>query len=149
MYMEKHSICGWRRDFLGLNCNTCPIFFPNSRILSLGPLMNILGISLWEPSFLKFSFWKSAPVCNVHVYFWKFLYFMLYKTNNTTYILLHAFLIFAVKYFVLYISQFTYLVYYWLYLDFFQLFFLLITNDTEHLFICLYAVCASSVRCLW
>lgn len=100
----------------------------------------IAWVSLWEPSLPKVATWKTTPTCNAHVYFWKFLYFILYKSNNSACILL--LLNFC---YLLYTTQFMYpsaIGYIWILL-------LLMTNEIEHLFICLWAVCVSSVPCLW
>lgn len=75
----------------------------------------ISWISVWEPSLPKIATWKTTPTCNVHVYFWKFLYFISHKSNNSACILL--LLIFCCLILSSYTTQFIYPFYYCLYLD--------------------------------
>lgn len=106
-------------DFLWLTHHTSPIPSPNSKSLSVGPWMDSLQVSLWEPSLPKVSSLQPSPFMECACLLWMLVSFILYKINKTAYIFLLnlCFSILCSVYIPMYLSF-----YYWFYLDCFQLF---------------------------
>lgn len=86
-------------------------------------------------------------MCSVHAYFWIFLYLILYKSNNTSCILLLR--NFFLQYYVPLYNRIDLSFLLLLIVGLFPVILLLITKEVELLLICLCTVCVSSRKFLW